>query len=535
MSLAPYIEVNTRYTRSIHLERDSEAQGNARPYLLTSRARQVLGRIADTLEPAEAPRAWALVGPYGSGKSAFGLFLAQLLGHAGEATRQARAALDQSAPELAAAYARRLSGTGGYCVVTLSGHPEALGRRLLRALHGAAKSHFAGQRAPRVLSRLEEAARGKAEISLILELTAELQAALHKAGGAGLLIVIDELGKFLEYEARHRGATEIHLLQALAEHAFRAHAAPLHLVVLLHQSFEQYAQSLGEQLRNEWKKVQGRFESVPFLETTEQTLRVVKATLVQHFDEAPRRRIEAEARRLALALAELHALPPALNPDEAAQLFAGCYPIHPLSLLLLPTLCQRVAQNERTLFSYLGSREPHGFLDSLERLPEGGTPAWIEPSEIYEYFILNQPGLVTDNLTHRRWAEVVTALERLGDAPAPVERMLEGHRPHEHRRRPRRPQALPGTPRPLRRPLGGSLLGSPRRQIPRHPAPLQQRIPRLAGQRLRPGRRSGRATGPDRPDRHRRPPQRNPPPAPRHSPPPRHQDRNPAVLPAGVC
>ena len=39
------------------------------------------------------------------------------------------------------------------------------------------------------------------------------------------------------------------------------------------------------------------------------------------------------------------------------------------------------------------------------------------PWEIYQYFILNQPGLTTDHATHRRWAEVVMALERLGDAP----------------------------------------------------------------------------------------------------------------------
>jgi hypothetical protein len=325
MSLTPHIEVNTSYTRSIHLERDSEAGGSIRPYILTSRAMQVLGRIAETLDPAEAPRAWALIGPYGSGKSAFGLFLGQLLGNGDSAaTRHARTVLEQGAPDLAEAYGRRLAETQGFCVAALSGSPEALGRRLLQALHGAAQGYFGRSpgRPPRVLSRLAEALDGKAEISRIIELVADLQEAIHRAGGAGLLIVIDELGKFLEYEARHRGATEIHLLQALAEHAFRADPAPLQLVVLLHQSFEQYAQTLGEQLRNEWKKVQGRFESVPFLETVEQTIRVVKAALVQRFDEEPRQRIEAEAGRLAAALAEL------LNetkPHRAAPCATSCW------------------------------------------------------------------------------------------------------------------------------------------------------------------------------------------------------------------
>ncbi|MEI7870443.1 MAG: hypothetical protein WCI11_21405 [Candidatus Methylumidiphilus sp.] len=47
MSLTPYIQVNTRYTRSIHIERDSET--GSQPYILTSRAMQVLARMADTL------------------------------------------------------------------------------------------------------------------------------------------------------------------------------------------------------------------------------------------------------------------------------------------------------------------------------------------------------------------------------------------------------------------------------------------------------------------------------------------------------
>lgn len=422
MSLAQFIDVNTSYTRSINIERDSEHQNGARPYILTSRAIQVLARLTDTLKPIEVPRAWALVGPYGSGKSAFGLFLSQLLGDKkDETTLHALAGLQQVAPELAERFNKNCAETKGYCVAALAGSSEPLGHRLVQTLNRAALRYFGSRRGRnlQVLSLLDEAAeKTNPKASQILALIAELQKAIAKAGGTGLLIVIDELGKFLEYEARHRSSSEIFLLQALAEHAFRADDAPLQLVVLLHQSFEQYAQTLGDQLRNEWKKIQGRFESIPFVETAEQVIRVIRAALVQNLDRPTQARVEAEARQLARSLAQQRALPPGLLADEAAALFAGCYPLHPISLLLLPALCQRVAQNERTLFSYLGSREPHGFMESLSRLSvREDRLEWVCPWEIYDYFILNQPGLVTDPLTHRRWAEVVTAVERLGDAP----------------------------------------------------------------------------------------------------------------------
>ena len=65
--------------------------------------------------------------------------------------------------------------------------------------------------------------------------------------------------------------------KSLAEHACKGSKVNLYLFVMLHQSFEQYAKGLGENLKNEWSKVQGRFEEVPFLESAEQVLRVVSA------------------------------------------------------------------------------------------------------------------------------------------------------------------------------------------------------------------------------------------------------------------
>jgi cell fate (sporulation/competence/biofilm development) regulator YlbF (YheA/YmcA/DUF963 family) len=45
----------------------------------------------------------------------------------------------------------------------------------------------------------------------------------------------------------------------------------------------------------------------------------------------------------------------------------------------------------------------------------------IMPSDVYDYFITNQSASIGDHITHRRWVEVVTAIERLGDAdPAEV-------------------------------------------------------------------------------------------------------------------
>lgn len=421
MRLINHLRVNTHYTRSINLERDSEEDSSACTYIPTHRAIQTLNRVVDTINTKEAPRAWALVGPYGSGKSAFGLFLSQLLGNPESVTWQHAMNVLKSADEsLANKIKNKLIGTDGYCCINLTGSSEALSKRLTKAMLTSAQVFFGKKREPlpEVFKQLEAVSKSDfVTSSEVIELISELQKAVYRAKGVGILIIIDELGKFLEFEARNRNANDVFLLQAIAESAFKPNLIPLHFVVLLHQAFEQYFQGFGEKLKNEWKKVQGRFENVPFLESVEQTLQILSVSLIPNFDNDIVARKSTQCEHIAKSLFLVNALPAGMSIATAQKLFENCYPLHPLTLLLLPTLCQKVAQNERTLFTYLGSQEPYGFLDTLAHLEiTDDRLSWIMPWEIYQYFILNQPGLTTDHATHRRWAEVVMALERLGDA-----------------------------------------------------------------------------------------------------------------------
>ena len=59
--------------------------------------------------------------------------------------------------------------------------------------------------------------------------------------GTGLLLVIDELGKFLEYATQHPAQGDMFVLQTLAEFADRSEDTPLFLLTILHQAFEMYA------------------------------------------------------------------------------------------------------------------------------------------------------------------------------------------------------------------------------------------------------------------------------------------------------
>jgi len=420
MSLTNLVSVRSTYTRSVNVEKHKSSLESVIGYLPTSRAINTLERVCATLNDNEVPRSWSLVGPYGSGKSAFAVFVSALLSNPkSELFNSAHANLMEVNSELANNFDRDIEGTEGYIRVLISGSAEPLSRRIVKSLQLSCEEVWSctSGKKPNIFSEIRDALNSN-EISAteVVELLAGVQSAVATSkvvNAKGILLIIDELGKFLEYAARHTESNDLFVLQAIAEHALQPNDVRLLQFVMLHKSFEHYAQGLTEHARNQWAAVQGRFEEIPFIENSEQVLRVVSKA-IKHAPE-----IKNNTNLFGLisdysdSLFSESALTSSLEKDAASSLFFDCYPLHPVSSLLLPLLCQQVAQNERTLFSYLGSSEMYGFQSMLPSLDvEGG---FIYPADIYDYFISNQSAALGDMQTSRRWAEVVTAVERLGD------------------------------------------------------------------------------------------------------------------------
>ena len=421
LPLDQQIRLRSAFSRSINLTRDSDSLELIRSYLPTSRALDALRQIASGLSSEPGNRALALIGPYGSGKSAFGLFLSALLSTPKSTVRQAAlASLDGTDSGLATRISGAVTAPLGFLRIQINGIPDSLVRQLMLALAGAAERNGLTNA---LVKQIRAAAQPGTAMDHILDLIDRVQFVWAKMGGAGLLIEIDELGKFLEYESYHPQHREIHLLQLLAEKSTEANSAPLHLLVMLHQAFEHYGNRLGTTLRDEWQKVQGRFGTVAFLEPAEQSLRLVGAAFERDGPLIPDvtvRLTEAVER-----LAAEGALPIGMDKAQAQNLFECCYPLHPVTLLILPVLCQKVAQNERTLFSYLANTELFGLRQRLSQLTMGD---WIGPWDLYDYFIQNQAGGFSDPLTYHRWVEVITAQERfegICDGEDPALRLLK--------------------------------------------------------------------------------------------------------------
>ncbi|EGQ7891837.1 hypothetical protein H8Q55_000394 [Vibrio parahaemolyticus] len=421
MSLENTISIRASYTRSINVEKHKSSTDSIIGYVPTSRALSTLERVVGTLNNKEVPRSWSLVGPYGAGKSAFAVFLSALLSDPkGDLFKFSHANLGNENAKLTSEISKDVEATQGYIRVLICGSAEPLSIRIVKSLKESCEEVWSGTsgKKPEVFKQLEDViARNSVTASGLVELISNVQSAIDKSksiNAKGIVFIIDELGKFLEYAARHKESNELFVLQAIAEHAQQPHSVRILQFVMLHKSFEQYAQGLTENARNQWSAVQGRFEEVPFIENNEQVLRVVSRAIKQTQEIKQNSKLEAVVNSHTRVLLAEAATPSTLKQSEASQLFLDCYPLHPVSALLLPLLCQQVAQNERTLFSYLGSSEQFGFQQKINTLQSVGD--FVFPVDIYDYFISNQTSVLGDLQTSRRWAEVVTAVERLGDA-----------------------------------------------------------------------------------------------------------------------
>ncbi len=418
---ADFVQIRSRYQRSVHLQRDAQASDWLDGYIVTPLGRSLLARMGHGLQEGGTARSWSITGPYGSGKSAFALFLSQVMATEGLGdSKIARRLLSKADKPLKHA----MFGAGGVlpkneglCPVLATGDRRPLEVILLTALLEASRSYWNSRGKPSIVEELADAVEfaSSAESPSATDVVAfyervALQVRKSKKPGRGLLVVLDEAGKALEHIVASRGQGDIHLLQELAEAANRSGDTPIVFVVLLHQAFDNYVARLSASHRNEWMKVQGRFEDVPFQEPADQVLRLIGAAI--EVEELPQD-MEQRSSQAAGAVSEL------CNKrlrDRSADLEGSLRetaPLHPACALVLgPLFRSKLAQNERSLFAFLGSAEPRGLQEFLNNTQINGSIAMFGLSNLYDYVVSTYGGRLYGSHS-RIWAQIDTALHRL--------------------------------------------------------------------------------------------------------------------------
>lgn len=408
VSLALQFRVHRRYMRSVNLERDMGAQGSLDGYVVSSLSIDSVSRFFEGLFAPNAPRAWTITGVYGTGKSAFAHFLLSLAGPTSDPLRTEAFKLlaDTSAGGKVAARLRTKLPKEGLIRAIATGQRESLSTTVLRALENGATTFWAhrGGRRPDVLGDISRAAK-KARPASGRQVV-EWAEALADASGTGLVLVLDEMGKSLEHAANSlSGTDDVYLLQQLAEASGSANRR-FAVVGLLHQGFGEYGAGLGVDRRAEWSKIQGRFEDISFSEPPDQMLRII--------GKAVGRRVPKPLEKWVWnSSSDWHGVLSGQGMDRyigqalSAETIADLLPLHPVAALVLPSLCTKYAQNDRSLFTFLASEEPHAFTRFLKEHTSSNEGIPLQRlDDLYDYFA----GLAAQAVGYRpqfqRWAEI---------------------------------------------------------------------------------------------------------------------------------
>jgi hypothetical protein len=368
--IADLLQIRNRFMRSAHLERDFADPEALSGYVVTPNAQSALQRIASGLAVRSGQRAWRVTGDYGTGKSSFALALAHLLRGEEALPLPLRKAVDFRAIRV---------GRPSLVPILITGSRAPIAPSLVRSLAQAIDAVCPRGRKPHILERLGSVSDTEdAAVNLVLEAA---QFVKEREKGSGILIVLDELGKFLEFAAHHPEQQDIYFLQRLAEAAARSGDTPVTVVGLLHQGFQAYAERLSQPAQKEWEKVAGRFEEILFNTALEHMTGLVADALGVRTQRLPRGAAEVLRRDMAWACESgwFGPLAPEGLPDCAPSLF----PLHPTVIPVLVRFFSRFGQNERSLFSFLLSEEPHG-LQSFAQQPLSGE-RFYRIHHLYDY------------------------------------------------------------------------------------------------------------------------------------------------------
>ena len=176
-----------------------------------------------------------------------------------------------------------------------------------------------------------------------------------------------------------------------------------------------------ERGRREWSKVQGRFEDIAYVDSASET-RALIGSVFKVRSEKMRGRIARWARSQAKSM-RLLGIADLANPE----LVASCYPLQPLAAAVLPELCNRYGQHERTLFSFLTGRDSTGAASFLAhtKLPKRGRLPSVGIESVYDYFVGNGTSVALSAGQSSRWTEIVTRLRDVHGLSRPQTRLAK--------------------------------------------------------------------------------------------------------------
>ncbi|MCI9663316.1 MAG: hypothetical protein HFI46_05485 [Lachnospiraceae bacterium] len=230
----------------------------------------------------------------------------------------------------------------------------------------------------------------------------------------GIYIVFDEFSKFIESQNGIAVGANMKLLQDICELATDSHNAQVYFTMIAHKSIKEYGKYLSQDIINSFTGIEGRIIEKYFVTSSKNNYELIKNAIIKKEDML--RAIPHYERILgSAALQEYYQLPAFrsnfIQSEFDSIILKGCYPLNPIAAYLLLNVSEKIAQNERTLFTFISNDEPHSmarFVSEHSKEMEWSIGADL----IYDYFSLLLKKEVSNEYVHNIWLSAEYAIEK---------------------------------------------------------------------------------------------------------------------------
>ena len=209
----------------------------------------------------------------------------------------------------------------------------------------------------------------------------------------GIFVVYDEFGKYLESSIAQATVKDTKLLQDFAERCDRSGKNQLHLLLICHKEIENYIDILPKQKVDGWKGVSERFRHIHLYNNYSEVYSLIRAAIIKNPDEWEKFSSKNKAQFENLKniwFGSSFRLFSNLDCNAGQTILFGCYPLHPVTSYILPRLSEKVAQNERTLFTFLSGNDKNGFASLIKKTEDeflsDGKIILFTPDVLFDYF-----------------------------------------------------------------------------------------------------------------------------------------------------
>ena len=237
---------NPRYKRSTNVVYDFGDKSSTQGIIITNPIQSLVKNLYLASSVENASKAISIIGPYGTGKSSLALFLQALIN--GNAKIK-KLAINKSKFNSKGNFAKLFLSKNKWFVLKIIGSKSDPIEAFAEHISQNIKQNWISKGIPPSLKT-----KIKPTVAGIIKSLTNLTQELNKKN-YGLLIVVDEMGKYLEHASSV--GSDLNLFQEIAENfsnlKLKKQGLPIFIGVL-HQPMEEYASNLGRSVQEDWQK-----------------------------------------------------------------------------------------------------------------------------------------------------------------------------------------------------------------------------------------------------------------------------------------